>query len=226
MAKRRKKRKLEEETLVDIVEVKESAQSFIEQNQIAIIAGASILVLLVGGFLSYTFLYQAPRETEAKEQIFRAEYQYMRDSFALALENPGGGYEGLLDIIDNYSGTKTANLAMYYAGTAYLNLGRFEDAISYLESHNPKSLTKITTYGALGDAYSELGDMDSAIDNYQKAANSDNEALTPYYLNKLGLLYNRQGDKDKALASFERIKEDFPESPLAVTIDKYIGMLK
>jgi hypothetical protein len=49
-----------------------------------------------------------------------AQQQFEKDSFQLALTNPGGGYSGFLDIIDSYSGTKTANLAKYYAGICYL----------------------------------------------------------------------------------------------------------
>ena len=82
-------------------------------------------------------------------------------------------------------------IAKYYAGISYLNLNRFEDAITYLKSYNAAgTVTPITKWGALGDAYSELNDMTGAISSYKKATTSGTimTALTPYYLNKLGLL--------------------------------------
>ena len=87
-----------------------------------------------------------------------------QDSFILALENPGGGFEGFLDTIDNYGSTKSGNLAKYYAGISYLNLGRTEDAINYLESYRSNDdITSIMKAGALGDAYAESQSYDKAL---------------------------------------------------------------
>lgn len=226
MAKSNKNRDLEDE----IVEVKATTsggvESLLDKNQMTIIAGAGLLLLLIGGFLAFKYLYQAPREKTAMEQIFKAEYQFQRDSFALALEAPGGGYEGFLDIIDSYGGTKAANLSKYYAGVAYLNLGRFDDAVSFLESHKEKGeITSVTKYGALGDAYSELGNFSKAMNAYEKASASDNSLLSPYYLYKLGLLANSQDQKDKALSAFNKIVAQYPNSTEAVEASKYIGLL-
>lgn len=214
----------------DIVEVrsnKKSTGNFFEDNQMTIIGAAAALIILFGVYLAYQYLYKAPREKAASEQIFKAEQQFLKDSFALALEAPGAGYDGFLDIIDNYGGTKTANLAKYYAGISYLNLGRFEDAVSYLSSHREAgNVTPITKYGALGDAYSELGNFDKALNAYGKATSGEVGVLTPYYLHKLGILAQRQGKTDQASKAFNRIKSDFPSSAEAADASKYLGMLK
>ena len=85
--------------------------------------------MIVGGYLFYDLMVKTPNENAAKEAMYRAEEQFARDSFALALENPGAGFGGFLDIIDEYPGTSAANLAKYYSGISYLNLGRYEAAI-------------------------------------------------------------------------------------------------
>ena len=156
--------------------------------------------------------------------MFQAEFQFERDSFELALLNPGGGYSGFLDIIDNYGGTKAANLANYYAGISYLHLGKFDAAISYLSDFNPEGeVTPIMKYGALGDAQSELGNNSEAIANYRKAAKAgDNNFLTPYYLKKLGLLLEVEGNYSAAIDAFNEIKEDYAKSIDGINIDKFI----
>jgi len=84
-------------------------------------------------------------------------------------------------------------------------------------------VTAITKYGAIADAYSELGQMDEAKKYYEKAVNQKpNEMLTPYYLKKLGLLYKSEGDQEKANVYFKRIRDDFPRSTFARDIEKYI----
>jgi len=220
----RRKNKNTEDQLIDLVEKKEQAQSFLEQNQLAVIGGFALLILLIGGFLAYKFLYKAPKEKQAMEQMFKAEYQFKRDSFALALDNPGGGFEGFLDIIDNYSGTNAANLSKYYAGISYLNLGKYDAAIEFLNGFSAKGeITPITKNGALGDAYSELNELDKALGFYKKAASYDNSALAPYYLKKVALLQEHLGNNDDAMSAFAKIVEMYPESTEAELAKKYVG---
>lgn len=200
------------------------SENFFEQNQKIIVWGVGTIVLLVIGYLAYSNLYQKPREREAVNAIYMAELQFERDSFENALLNPGAGNMGFLDIIDEYSGTKTANLAMYYAGISYLKLGKYEAAISYLKDFKARGkLTPITKNGAIGDAYSELEDYDNAIEYYKKAVNAgDNNYLTPYYLKKLGMLYEMQERYEDALAAYKKIDEKYPQSTDGFNIEKYI----
>ena len=102
MARRKRNQKKADETLVDIVEVRDSAQSFVDNNQQLIFGALVALVLAIGGVFAYNNFYMKPRQVEAEEQMFRAQEQFEQDSFALALTNPGGGYMGFLDIVDSY----------------------------------------------------------------------------------------------------------------------------
>lgn len=219
------------EEVVGAVEVKGSKlspQSFYEQNQKVvsyIIIGLGALIAL---YFGYKYLYIGPREKDALNAMYKAEEQFAKDSFALALENPGGGFEGFISIIDNYSGTKAANLAKYYAGVSYLNLGKYEDAVNFLNDYSANDdVTKIMKAGALGDASAELGKMDEAEGYYKNAAAaSENDMLTPYYLHKLAMLYFSQGKNDQAAAELEKIKADYPDSNEFKDAEKLLARLK
>ncbi len=226
MAKRKKKQKRqEEETLVDIVEARDQATDWFEKNQMFILGGILLAVLIFGGLFAYRNFYQKPQQQEALQQMFQAERQFERDSFALALTNPGGGNLGFLDIADEFGGTSTGNIANYYAGICYLNLGKFDAAIAHLNDYSPSGeITPTMKYGALGDAYSEKEDFDTALSNYKKAAGaSDNELLTPYYLKKAGLLNEKLGNTSEASSYYQQIKDKYPDSPDGRDIDKYIA---
>lgn len=220
MAKRRNEEELEE---VIVGEVNQQTQNddWFNANKNLVMGLLAGLLLIVGGYLIYKYMLQEPKEKEAKAAIYKAEQQFARDSFALALENPGGGFYGLLDIVENYGGTKTGNLAKLYAGISYLNLGRYEDAISYLKSHSPAgAYSPILKNGNMGDAYSELGDFDQALSFYEKAANTGDDALlTPYYLYKYGLLAKKQGNNSQAATAFQKIKDKYPNSNEGVHIE-------
>lgn len=226
MAKRNKVERPDiEEEIIEVVEQKEaSTEDWFEQNKKLVLTVLAGIVLLLAALMIYKFFIKEPKEQNAKAAIYKAEQQFERDSFALALENPGGGFDGLLDVIDKYGGTKTANLAKLYAGISYLNLGRFDDAISYLESHSGAGdYSPILKNGNLGDAYSEKGEFETAASFYQKATTAGEDALmTPYYLYKLGLLSKRNGNTSNALSAFKRIKDDYPNSNEASNIDLLI----
>lgn len=212
--------------LVDLTEVTGQAQSFVEKHEKTIVRVAAAILILGLGFILWKYFYKMPREKEAKEQMYMAQQQFAKDSFALALQNPGGGFKGFIDISKQYSGTKAANLANYYAGTSYMYLGEYDAAISYLEDFCPcdSEVMPAMKDGLLGDAYAEKGDFAKSLKYYEKAARaSDNGLSAPYYLFKLGLLSEKQGDSGKALASFKQIKEKFPTSVQGADIDKYIA---
>jgi len=222
---RRRKQKQSEDTLVDLVDVKDSASDFLEDNQKTILGVLTALVLLVGGYIFYTQFVQAPKENDAATQMVQAQAMFEKDSFALALTNPGGGFMGFLDIIDEFGGTAVANSAQYYAGISYLQLGQYDAAIDYLGSFDPEgTVLAYTKHGATGDAYAEKNDFSNALSSYKKAANAgDNEVLAAYYLKKVGLLHEKQGQSAEAKAAFEKIKNDYPTTQEGTDIDKYIA---
>ncbi len=223
MARRRNKKK-QDETLVDLVEAKEQAQDYVNKNATLIIGGIIALVVIIGGFFAYQTFVKGPNEKNAKEAMRFAQDQFERDSFALALDNPGGGNPGFLDIIDEYGGTTAANTSLYYSAICYLNLGNYEVAIDYLKEFSPDDdILPISKYGVMADAYGELQDFDNAISFYKKAVGAGkNEVLVTYYMKKLGLLYEKQGQLAESKEMFEKIKNEYPTSREGQDIQKYI----
>ena len=224
----RRKRQNEDDTLIDIVDVKDQAQGFIEQNQNTIFGIAAGIIGLILVVFAYKNLYKAPQNVEAMEMMSAAQTQFEQDSFERALVNPSIGKSGFLDIVDSYGSTDAGNLAKYYAGISYLNLGNYEAAISYLEDFSAGgTVTPIMKAGALGDAYSELNEIDKALNFYKKAANTDKvDVLTAYYLMKYGMLSELQGNTADALSAYNEIKTEYPTTPSGRDIDKYITRLQ
>jgi len=224
----RRNKKANDETLVDIVEVKESASDWIDRNQKTIFGALFGLVLIVGGFLAYKQFVKAPKEKEAMNVMQQAQLQFERDSFAIALSNPGNGGLGFLDIVDQFGGTAAGNLANYYAGISYLRLGKYDAAIDHLKSFSADgAVLPATKLGAIGDAYAEKNDLDSALSYYSKAAAAvGNEFTSSMYLKKVGLLNEKNQNWSGAMAAYKQIKTKYPLTIDGNDIDKYISRVE
>ena len=137
-------------------------EQYIEENQKSLTIIILAIVVVVGGYLGYKKFYLEPTNREAQAAMYVAEKYFEQDSFKLALNGDGANY-GFLDVIDEYSVTKAANLAHYYAGICYMRTGQFEDAIENLEKFDAEDIMVASVaLGAIGDCYLELDDNEKA----------------------------------------------------------------
>jgi len=199
-------------------------EQFIEKNQKIILVVVGVLIVVVLSFFGFRKYYMQPRETEAQGQMFMAEKYFEMASLNKALSGDGN-YLGFLDIMDQYSMTKSANLSKYYAGICYLKLGQFEKAIEYLEKFNGRDLmVAAMAKGGIGDAYLELNQPDKAITYYLEAAvDKKNDFTTPVFYMKAAQVYEIQKNFEKALEYYKLIKKEYPRSFESQEIDKYIS---
>ena len=222
-----KKKQQEEEVLVDVAQSLGRAEKWFEENQKTIIVTVAAIFILVGGYFAYDTYYQEPREKEALEEIFFAQQYFELDSLNTALAGDGQHY-GFEDIAANYSGTKAGNLAQYYAGISYLNLGDFENAIKYLDAFKSDDpIFSVLASGSIGDAFLELNQMSEALEYYTKAVDGKtNSTVVPVYLQRGAIIAEQEGEYKTALMMFTRLKNEFKDSPQAVDAEKNIARVE
>lgn len=212
------------ETLVNLDQVSGSFTSYYDKNKKIINGVAGGILVLVLGFYVYKNLYQLPRQKEAVAQMSKAEQLFEKDSFEIALNNPGGGFPGFIEIANKYSGTPAGNLAHYYSGICLLNTGKPAEAIKQLESFSADGNTlPIMKYCLLGDAYSDQNNLDKGLSYYNKAASeTKNDAVTPYALMKLGMLSEKMGKTKEAKEAYQRIKDEYGSTSFGQNVEKYL----
>ena len=135
---------------------------------------------------------------------------------------------GFLQIIDEYSGTDASNLANYYIGMSYLKLKDYKNSIKYLSKFDSddKMLSSISQ-GSIGDCFTQLDQLDDALDYYEKAINMNtNDYTTPLNLLKAAHISMELNKNKKSYNYFSRIKSDFPNSIAADNIDVFIAKAK
>ncbi|MBU1717660.1 MAG: tetratricopeptide repeat protein, partial [Bacteroidetes bacterium] len=105
----------------------------------------------------------------------------------------------------------------------YLKKGEFETAIDYLKDFSSDDvIIGAMAFGATGDAYSELGQMEEAVKYYEKAAaHNENNYTTPMFLMKAGNTYEELGNIEKALEIYKRLKTEFVRTQEGREAEKY-----
>lgn len=222
-----KKNKQEEEVLVDVQESLSKIEKYLEENKKSLTVIVGAIIAIVVGYFAVDIFYQQPREQEGQLEIYQAQQYFEADSMSLAL-NGNGLNLGFVEVADKYSGTKAGNLANYYAGICALNLGQFQEAISYFDnfSSNDPILSVIAT-GSIGDAFMEINQPKEALEYYNNAVSGqENNLVVPFYLKKAGILAESEGNLDLALKHYTRLKKEFADSREALDADKYIARIE
>ena len=212
-----------EEQFAAVEETLTRTEQWVENNQKTLSTIVFTIVGVIALFLAYDKFLLEPVNEEAQQELFKSVSFFEADSFNLALYGVNGEY-GLLDIIDEYGSSDAANLANYYAGISFLNMGDNESAIEYLSDFSSDDeIVSSISYGSMGDAYMNTGDFDNAIKFWTKAAfNSENNFTTPIYLKRAAMAHEDDGNIDIALEYYSSIKKDFAKSEEARDIDKFI----
>jgi predicted negative regulator of RcsB-dependent stress response len=207
-------------------ETVDTVTGFWNQNSKRILIGLVAVIVIIGGYLGYKYLVSEPNEQKAAESMFAAEQYFRSDSIRLALEGDAANL-GFLRVISKYGGTKSGNLAHFYAGSCYLKLGDFANAAKQLEQFSTSEpLMKARGKCLLADAYSESNKKEEAAKLYKEAGTTlaDDEVNSPDYLFRAGYLYESLGKNQEAIEVYKLIKTKYPRYPGA-DIDKYLGRL-
>ncbi|WP_338408635.1 tetratricopeptide repeat protein [uncultured Flavobacterium sp.] len=214
-------------------ETASKTEDFVAKNQKIIIGFVAAVALVTIGYLAYEKFVAAPKQDEAANEMFVAQQNFQKATDGVASDslyklslNGSEGKFGFIKIADEYSGTDAGNLANYYAGIAYLNTGKYTEAIDYLGKFKSEDVVlNALSKGAIGDAYSQNNQPKEALENYVKAAEANkNDFTTPRFLLKAGKMALLTGNKEDALKYFTDIKDNFENSPEAASVDVLIGL--
>ena len=208
-----------------VVEAVSKTEKFFNENgKLISIIAAVVVVLAAGVFCGYKFAYQ-PKVDEAQGQMAYAEQNFRAGDFELAL-NGDGNVLGFAQVIEEY-GVKAGQAVYFYAGVCELQLGNWESAIKYLNLYNGKdAILKARATACIGDAYVGLENYSKALGYFEKAAATVDNMFAAGYLLKAGVTAEKLGQNAKALAFYNKIKDQYSSSAEGYDIDKYIGRIE
>ena len=209
---------------LNVDEALSTSEAFLLKNKNLLLGIVAAIVVVVVGVLGYKHFISAPKELKAAEAIFKGEQYFGADNYEIALNGDSTGYVGFVKLADEFSGTDAGNLANAYAGICYAQLGKYEDAIKFLDKFSADDyFVAPAIIGTLGNCYAQVGQLDKAAATLLKAADKANSvSLSPIYLLQAGQILEKQGKNAEAVEAYKQIKTKYANSYQAMDIDKYI----
>jgi len=151
-------------------------------------------------------------------------------SFATVRERNEAALAKLQAVADQHSGTDVAVLARYKSAAILMGLGKPQDAASAYQAVIDGARSELTADMArlgLAEAQAQAGDHDKAISTY-KALAERKEGPLPVegILMELGRTYLSAGRTDDAQQTFNRVVDEFPNSPFTAEAQRELDALK
>jgi tetratricopeptide (TPR) repeat protein len=186
--------------------------------------GMGIAGLVVIGFLWTKS--RADSNEKATAMLAKVAPYYDEGRYDLAINGvPQEGTQGLQAIVDEHGSTKAGEIAKLYLANSYFALKNYDKALSTYDdiSVSDKMITS-SAYAGLASCYEVKGDFSHAASYFEKAASKNMTiAQAPDNLQRSAVNYAAAGKKEKAIELLQLLKKEFPSSPYARDVDRFIA---
>ena len=160
------------------------------------------------------------RDFKGAEKVFRqalklnAELTDVHNNLGVLYSEMGQkekAFEEFTTVVRNPS-YPTPEKALFNMGALYFRDGNYELAMMYYRRSVERNPKFAMGYRGLGDVHLALEELDMAFDNFEQALELAPD--DPPSLYEMARLYDRRGDKEKALEYYRRVVEVDRFSPL------------
>ena len=206
-------KKKQQQGVIDVNETINKSEAFFNQYKKPLLGALIALIVIIAGLFLYKEYVSGPREDKASTALGKGQEYFNSDQFDKALNGDGAGYAGFLKIASDFGSTDAGNLAKLYAGICSANLGKWQDAVNYLEAFSTRddAIISPAAVAALGNAYAHLKQPEKAIENLLKAAkmadsqaaDNTNNSISPTFLLQAAALMEANNKQEEALKIYK-----------------------
>ena len=213
----------------EFVETAVEASHWLEDNWQLVVKGA-IAVVALGAIIGFGFWAMGRSRTQAKNQLSQAIQRYQQAELA-GFPDPEE-LEAALAMFQEASEKTAAGAAglsaRYFQGAALLRLDRADEAVEVLDDLAGEDLEPTlaaTTDVLLAEALAGAGSAERAIGLLETVASTPDSLYPPdQALLLLGRIHREQGDVERAHDTWQRIAEQYPQSPGAMEANRLLAL--
>ncbi|MBR5832948.1 MAG: tetratricopeptide repeat protein [Bacteroidales bacterium] len=201
------------------IESLSKAEAFIAKNNKKIVYGLVAAVALAVVVLAVRSF------NENKAEAAQEAFTYTENTALMSVDSLSNAavLADLEAYLDEFGG-KSVGIAAFEAGIAAFEVKEYEKAIKFFSEYKGEdAIYNARALACIADCHVELGNYEKAYENYVAALNTADNDLAAEYAFRAGLVAEKLGNKADALAMYNTVKENYPSSPRATEILKYIS---
>ena len=201
------------------IESLSKAEAFIAKNNKKIVYGLVAAVALAVVVLAVRSF------NENKAEAAQEAFTYTENTALMSVDSLSNAavLADLEAYLDEFGG-KSVGIAAFEAGIAAFEVKEYEKAIKFFSEYKGEdAIYNARALACIADCHVELGNYEKAYENYVAALNTADNDLAAEYAFRAGLVAEKLGNKADALAMYNTVKENYPSSPRANEILKYIS---
>ena len=195
---------------------------FVKEHSQKITAGL-IVVLAIIVLIVLLMRSKRTAELNASEQLSKANLELSQNRSQEAIDI-------LLNLIDNYSGTKSAATGVYLLAKAYYEKGEYDKSLlhfgKYLDDYGDDKILASAAFSGTASCYEQLGKYLDAAKNYEKGAKKYpdhfNAAQQLFDAGRCFILANQ---KIQAKQCYQLIVDKYSENSLKNDAELYLAKL-
>lgn len=217
----------------DIIADQKTLASWISDNVNTIIyaAGAILLVLVIT--LGLTWMKGKKREAansalSSAMAVYQTTVAKLDEEPDVANEKLEQALESLNQVASEYAGAPQGQTAMLFKANVLFRLGRYQEAVGTIEEVDVKNrelVGGINAYYLLARSYEAMEDFDKAVEIYQKARKRALGNMSAVIDIDLARCHELSGDREAALAIYQKILSEYPDTVFATRAEKKLATL-
>ncbi len=200
------KKKLKEDKLVTFYF---QASQWFEENSKYVYGGLAALVIIAAAGWFYI--------SSSGEAQKMASVEFLRASRAFDEGRIQSAMTQFQDVVNNYGQSDYGVLSRFFLAKCHYLQNDYEKALeqyqAFLDKYSGIDHFKVSALGGVAASQEQLGQHESAANTFIKAANEYPESFyASQYLLRAARNYEIAEQKDKAVALYEQIIDDYPDS--------------
>ena len=191
----------------------------IEKNKKAFITVLIVIICLLAGYIVFAAINNKAKD-KALQTLDEISYEMTKDSSELTDAELNARIATALEKASAYTkkgGIVGARANMFCAELAFRQ-EKYEDSANYWKeaaAKAKKTYIAPIAYFNLAVCYENLGNVDSALENYKLAADNEAFVMRAHAMFNYGRLLETKGDYAAAVEEYNKLNDNFPDDAWA-----------
>lgn len=200
---------------------KEQFLFFVEEHRGLVWGGILLVVVLIGGLVTFNWVSQQQRE-EAWERQGQAQQIYLDrplDDVEKGKSNIQQASGMFQDILEQYPGTPSAKVSSFLLGNSLMEDEKYDGAIetytSLIRAYAQDHILMGLVHQRLGLAHLSSGNREAAMSAFDAVMGNSQALNKDQVLFELAKLAESEEKTDDAVMHYQRLIQEFPLSPFS-----------